>query len=126
MPVHSLNFIPRLQVKNRTELARSIARQLGVEENGVTALYFADTHDWEFVIGEQPLKLIGKDVDQPGLAEWEKSLQSQATDVSERMIALAEKRATADKPVTESQKNYFRVAAMLEELVEGLSSISKP
>jgi hypothetical protein len=84
-------------------------------------LYFADTLDWEFVIGDQSLKAIGKAGDGPGLAALEKAWQSQATETSGRNIALAAKRATADKPVTEPQKNYFRVAAMLEELIDQFS-----
>ena len=46
-------------------------------------------------------------------------------ETSEKLIALAEKRASADKPLTESQKNYIRVAAMLEELVEEFSPKTK-
>jgi hypothetical protein len=102
-----------------------IARQLGVERNGVTAVYFADTHDWELVIGDQPLKAAGAPTDVSDLAEWKKSLQSSATETSEKFIALAEKRAPADKPLTDPQRNYIRVAAMLEELVEVFSPKTK-
>jgi cyclophilin family peptidyl-prolyl cis-trans isomerase len=114
-------FHPPASGQTRRELAQTIARQLGVEHDGVTALYFADTHDWEIVTGDQPLKRIGKPADQAGLEEWEKSLQSQATETSERLIGLAETRATADSPFTEPQKHYLRVAVMLEELVEAFA-----
>jgi cyclophilin family peptidyl-prolyl cis-trans isomerase len=118
-------FHPSAPGQARPELAKTIAQQLSVEQNGVTALYFADTRDWEFVIGDQPLKAIGKSTEEPDLAEWKKSLQSHAADTSEKFIAIAEKRAPADKPLTEPQRNYIRVAAMLEELVEAFSPKTK-
>jgi hypothetical protein len=114
-------FHPSASGQTGVELAKAIAQQLGVEASGVTAVYFADTHDWELVIGGQPLKAISKPTEVSDLAEWKKSLQSRATETSEKLIALAEKRAPADKPLTEAQKNYIRVAAMLEELVEVFS-----
>ena len=114
-------FRPSAPGQSRLGLAKTIAQQLGVERNGVTALYFADTQDWELVIGDQPLKAIGKSAEISDLAEWKKSLQSRATETSEKLIALAEKRAPAGKPLIESQRNYIRVAAMLEELVEVFS-----
>jgi hypothetical protein len=98
-----------------------VAHHFGVERNGVTALYFADTHDWEFVIGDEPLKAVGRPTEVSALADWKKSLQARAAETSEKLIALAEKRASADKPLTEPQKNYIRIAAMLEELVEEFS-----
>jgi len=119
-------FHPSAPGQTRPELAKTIAQQLGVERNGVTALYFADTHDFELVIGDQPLKVVCKPGEASDLAQWEKSLQSRATDTSEKLIALAEKRAPADKPLTEPQRNYIRVAAMLEELVEVFSPKTKP
>jgi hypothetical protein len=102
-------------------LAKTIAQQLGAERNGVTALYFADTHDFELMIGDQPLKVTGRSAEASDFAEWEKTLQTRASETSDKLIALAEKRAPADKPLTEPQKNYIRVAAMLEELVEEFS-----
>ena len=111
-------FEPTGPGQTRPELAETIAQQLGVERNGVTAVYFADTHDWELVIGDQPLKALNKPAGGSDLTELKKSLQSGSADTSERLIALAEKRASADQPVTEPQRNYTRVAAMLEELVE--------
>jgi cyclophilin family peptidyl-prolyl cis-trans isomerase len=111
-------FHPSGGGQTRPELARTVAEQLGVEHDGITGLYFADTGDWEIVIGDQALKKLGKPADEPGLMEWKKLLRWQATETSERLIASAEQRATADKPVTGPQKNYIRVATMLEELVE--------
>jgi hypothetical protein len=119
-------FSPTGPGQNRTELAKTIAQQLGVERTGITALYFADTKDWEFVMGEGPLRTIGKAKDEPSLAEWEKLRQSQSTEASEKWIASAEAIATSDKPVTDAQKNYFRIATMLEELVEVFSPNTKP
>ena len=119
-------FHPSGPAQTRPELAKTIAQQLGVQRNGVTALYFADTHDFELVIGDQPLKAISKSAEASDLAEWEKALQSRATDTSEKLIALAEKRAAADKPLTEPQRNYIRVAAMLEELVKVFSPRTEP
>jgi hypothetical protein len=119
-------FHPSGPGQTRPELAKTIAQQLGVERNGVTALYFADTHDFELVIGDQPLKVIGKSAEASDLAEWEKLLQSRGIDTSGKLIALAEKRAPADKPLTEPQRNYIRVAAMLEELVEVFSPKTEP
>jgi hypothetical protein len=112
-------FHPSAAGQARSELAQMVAHQLGVERNGVTALYFADTHDWEFVIGDEPLKSIGRTTEVSALADWKKSLQARAAETSEKLIALAEKRA--DKSLTEPQKNYIRIAAMLEELVEEFS-----
>jgi len=111
-------FHPSGEGQTRPEVAHLISQQLGVEHDGITGLYFADTRDWEIVIGDEVLKKLGKPANETGLAEWKNSLQSQATETSERLIALAEKRATVDKPVTEPQKNYLRVATMLEELTE--------
>ena len=111
-------FHPSGGGQTRPELARTVAEQLGVAHDGITGLYFADTGDWEIVIGDQVLKKLGKPADEAGLVEWKKSLRLQATETSERLIASAEKRATADKPVTGPQKSYIRVATMLEELVE--------
>ncbi|MBV8102568.1 MAG: peptidylprolyl isomerase [Verrucomicrobia bacterium] len=118
-------FHPSGPGQARSETAKLIAQQLGVERNAVTALYFADTHDWEFAIGDEPLKAISKSTEVSALADWEKSLQAHVTETSERLIALAEKRAPADKPLTEPQKDYIRVAAMLEELVEVFSPKTK-
>jgi len=118
-------FHPSVPRQSRSDLAKLIAQQLGVERNGVTALYFADTHDWELVIGDQPLKAVDKPTGKSDLAEWEKSLQSRAAETSDKLLALAEKKAPADKPLTESQRNYIRVAAMLEELVEVFSPRTK-
>ncbi|HYZ75234.1 MAG TPA: peptidylprolyl isomerase, partial [Chthoniobacterales bacterium] len=114
-------FHPSGPVQARSELAQMIAHQLGVERNGVTAIYFADSHDWEFVIGDEPLKAVTRSTEVSVLTDWKKSLQARVTETSEKLIALAEKRASADKPLTEPQKNYIRVAAMLEELVEEFS-----
>jgi cyclophilin family peptidyl-prolyl cis-trans isomerase len=111
-------FHPSRGGQTRPELARTVAEQLGVEHDGITGLYFADAGDWEIVVGDQALKKLGKPADEAGLVEWKKSLQLQATETSERLIASAEKRGTADKPVTGPQKNYIRVATMLEELVD--------
>jgi hypothetical protein len=71
------------------------------------------------VIGEEPLRTIGKAGDERGLAEWDKSLQSQAKETSEKWIASAGQRA--DKPVTDAQKTYMRIATMLEEIVQAFS-----
>jgi cyclophilin family peptidyl-prolyl cis-trans isomerase len=114
-------FHPSGSRQTRSDVAKLIAQQLGVERNGVTALYFADTRDWELVIGDGPLKAVSKAAEISALAEWKKSLQVRATETSEKLIALAEKRAPADKPLNEAQRNYIRVAAMLEELVEVFS-----
>jgi cyclophilin family peptidyl-prolyl cis-trans isomerase len=118
-------FHPSARGQARSELAQMVAHQLGVERNGVTALYFADTHDWEFVIGDEPLKAVGRPTEVRALADWKKLLEARAAETSEKLIALAEKRASADKPVTEPQKNYIRVAATLEELVEEFSPKTK-
>jgi cyclophilin family peptidyl-prolyl cis-trans isomerase len=118
-------FHPSGPVQARSELTQMIAHQLGVERNGVTAIYFADSHDWEFVIGDEPLKAVSRPTEMSALADWKKSLQARVTETSEKLIALAEKRASADKPLTEPQKNYIRVAAMLEELVEEFSPKTK-
>jgi cyclophilin family peptidyl-prolyl cis-trans isomerase len=117
-------FQPTAPGQSRTELAKTVARQLGVERTGITALYFADTGDWEFVIGEEPLRTIGKAGDQENLAEWEKSLQSQAKETSEKWIASAGQRA--DKPVTDAQKTYMRIATMLEEIVQVFAPKATP
>jgi len=77
------------------------------------------------VIGNQPLKATGKPTEVSDLAEWRKSLQARAAETSEKLIDLAEKRTPADKPLTEIQRNYIRVAAMLEELVEVFSPKTK-
>jgi cyclophilin family peptidyl-prolyl cis-trans isomerase len=111
--------------ETRSDSAKAIAQQLGVEQNGVTALYFADTHDWELMIGDEPLKAISKSTEISDLADWKKSLQSRAAATSDKLIALAEKSAPADKPVNEAQRHYIRVAAMLEELVEVFSPKTK-
>ena len=118
-------FHPSGSGQTRSDLAKTIARQLGAERNGVTALYFADTHDWELVIGDEPLKAISNPTEVSDLAEWNNSLQARATETSDKLIALAEKRAPADKPLTEPQRNYIRVAAMLEDLVEEFSPKTK-
>jgi cyclophilin family peptidyl-prolyl cis-trans isomerase len=119
-------FDPTGPGQTRPELAETIAQQLGVERNGVTALYFADTDDWELVIGDQPLKAVSKPAGGPDLTELKKALLTGAAEASERLIALAEKRASPDKPVTEPQRNYIRVAAMLEQLVEAFAPKTKP
>jgi hypothetical protein len=77
------------------------------------------------VIGDEPLKAVGRPTEVRALADWKKLLEARAAETSEKLIALAEKRASADKPVTEPQKNYIRVAAMLEELVEEFSPKTK-
>jgi cyclophilin family peptidyl-prolyl cis-trans isomerase len=118
-------FHPTGPGQTRPELAETIAQQLGVERNGVTAVYFADSHDWELVIGDQPVKALSKPGDSADVTELKKSLQSGAADTSERLIALAEKRASADRPITEPQRNYIRIAAMLEELVEEFAPKTK-
>jgi cyclophilin family peptidyl-prolyl cis-trans isomerase len=115
-------FHPAGPGQSRPDLAKAIAQELRVEQNGVTALYFADTHDWELVIGDEPLKTVRPDAGSD-LADWKKLLPSRAAATSEKLIALAEKRA--DQPVTEAQRNYIRVAAMLEELVEAFSPKTK-
>jgi cyclophilin family peptidyl-prolyl cis-trans isomerase len=112
-------FEPSAPGQSRTELAKTVARQLGVERTGITALYFADTADWEFVMGEELLRKIGKAGDDHGLAEWQNSLQSQAKLASEKWIASAEQKA--DKPLTDPQKTYMRIATMLEEIVQAFS-----
>jgi cyclophilin family peptidyl-prolyl cis-trans isomerase len=117
-------FHPSGAGQTRSDLAKTIAQQLGVERNGVTALYFADAHNWELVIGDEPLKAVST-TEISDLADWKKSLQSRATEASDKLIALAEKRAPADKPLNEGQRNYIRVAAMLEELVEVFSPKTK-
>jgi len=119
-------FHPSGPGQARSELAQTIARQLGVERDGVTALYFADTHDWELVVGNQPAKTVSKTAEISDLRDWEKSVLSRAAEISQKLIEAAEKRAVADKPVTESQRNYIRVAAMLEELVEAFSPKANP
>jgi cyclophilin family peptidyl-prolyl cis-trans isomerase len=117
-------FEPTAAGQSRTELAKTVARQLGVERTGITALYFADTADWEFAMGAEPLRSIGKAGDEPSLAEWQKSLQSQAKQTSEKWIISAEQRS--DKPVTDAQKTYMRTATMLEEIVEVFSPKTTP
>jgi cyclophilin family peptidyl-prolyl cis-trans isomerase len=117
-------FEPTGPGQSRTDLAKAVARQLGVERTGITALYFADTADWEFVMGEELLRKIGKAGDDHSLAEWQKSLQSQAKQASEKWIASAEQRA--DKPVTDAQKTYMRIATMLEEIVQAFSPKATP
>jgi cyclophilin family peptidyl-prolyl cis-trans isomerase len=112
-------FEPSAPGQSRTELAKTVARQLGVERSGITALYFADTADWEFVMGEELLRKIGKAGDDHSLAEWQNSLQSQAKQASEKWIASAEQRA--DKPLTDPQKTYMRIATMLEEIGQTFS-----
>jgi cyclophilin family peptidyl-prolyl cis-trans isomerase len=112
--------------QTRSELAKTIARQLGVEGDGVTALYFSDTHDWELVVGNQPAKTVSKTAEISDVSDWEKSAQSCAAETSQKLIEAAEKRAVTDKPVTESQRNYIRVAVMLEELVEAFSPKASP
>jgi cyclophilin family peptidyl-prolyl cis-trans isomerase len=112
-------FEPSAPGQSRTELAKTVARQLGVERTGITALYFADTADWEFVMGEELLRKISKAGDDHSLAEWQNSLQSQAKQASEKWIASAEQRA--DKPLTDPQKTYMRIASMLEEIVQTFS-----
>lgn len=117
-------FQPTAPGQSRTDLAKAVAGQLGVERTGITALYFADTADWEFVMGEELLRKIGKAGDQESLAEWEKSLQSQANETSGKWIASAGQRA--DKPVTDAQKTYMRIATMLEEIVQAFSPKATP
>ena len=112
-------FGPTAPGQSRSELAKVVARQLGIERTGITALYFADSNDWEFVMGDEALQTIGKTGGDTGLAEWEKSLQSQAKEVSEKWITSAEQKA--DKPVTDPQKTYMRIATMLEEIVQTFS-----
>jgi cyclophilin family peptidyl-prolyl cis-trans isomerase len=112
-------FEPTGPGQSRTDLAKAVARQLGVERIGITALYFADTADWEFVMGEEPLRKIGKAGDDQSLAEWQNSLQSQAKQASEKWIASAGQRA--DKPLTDPQKTYMRIATMLEEIIQAFS-----
>ena len=97
---------------------RITARELGVEHTGITALYFADNQDWEIVWGEQPLNAASEPMDGGRVVEWQKSLQAQGAEASKALIADAEKRASADNPVTDAQRNYIRVAVMLEKLVE--------
>src|SRR5258708_39124716 len=53
-------FQPTAPGQSRTELAKTVARQLGVERTGITALYFADTSDWRFVEEEDPLRTTAK------------------------------------------------------------------
>jgi cyclophilin family peptidyl-prolyl cis-trans isomerase len=118
-------FHPTGPGQARPELAETIAQQLGVERNGVTAVYFADNHDWELVIGDLPLKAVSNSADGPDLPELKKALLSGAAEAGERLIALAEKRASPDKPVTEAQRNYIRIAAMLEELVQAFAPKAK-
>jgi cyclophilin family peptidyl-prolyl cis-trans isomerase len=118
-------FHPSGPVQTPPELAQTIANQLGARQKGVTAIYFADTHDWEFVIGDEPLKALSELTEASSMADWEKSLRVSVAQTSEKLIALAEKRAPADKPVSDAQKNYIRVAAMLEQLVEEFSPKTK-
>jgi cyclophilin family peptidyl-prolyl cis-trans isomerase len=118
-------FHPSEAGQTRSEAAKLIAQQLGDERNGVTALYIADTHDWEFAMGDEPLKAVSKSKELSTLADWEKSLQARMSETSDKLIGLAEKNAPAAKPLTEAQKNYIRVAAMLEELVEEFSPKTK-
>jgi predicted nucleic acid-binding Zn-ribbon protein len=82
-------------------------------------------HDWELVIGDEPLKAVSRAAEISDLADWKKSLQSRATETSDKLVAVAEKRAPADKPLNEAQRNYIRVATMLEELVEVFSPKTK-
>src|SRR5260370_39643440 len=71
-------FQPTAPGQSRIELANTVARQLGVDRTGITELYFADTSDWEFVLGDEALRTIGKARDERALPEWEKSWESQA------------------------------------------------
>jgi cyclophilin family peptidyl-prolyl cis-trans isomerase len=119
-------FHPSVAGQTRSGFAKTTARELGVEHTGITAVYFAETQDWEIVIGEQTLKAVGKPLDEASAVEWQKSLQAQAAETSKQLIATAEKRATADNPVTEAQRNYIRVAAMLEELIEAFAPKPTP
>jgi hypothetical protein len=78
------------------------------------------------VMGDELLKTASKPTETSALADWEKSLRARVTETSEKLIALAEKRAPADRPLTEPQRNYIRVAAMLEELIEVFSPRTEP
>ncbi|MBV9272501.1 MAG: peptidylprolyl isomerase [Verrucomicrobia bacterium] len=97
-----------------SEAVRVIAQQLGVNQTGITALYFGDTQHWEILVGDQ----LKKSGDADGLQAWKQSIESRAAEAGVKMIAVAEKNASKDEPLTEAQRHYFRVAMMLEELVE--------
>jgi len=112
------SFHAAASTPTRGDLARVTSRQLGVNHTGVTAIYFGDTQDWEILVGDQLWDRLNESGDAAGFQAWKQSIESRARETSAKMIAAAEKNTTSDKPVTDAQKHYFRVAMMLEELVE--------
>jgi cyclophilin family peptidyl-prolyl cis-trans isomerase len=115
------SFYTTASTPTRSDLVRVISQQLGVNHTGVTAIYFGDTQDWEILVGDQLWARLNESGDAAGFQAWEQSIESRATENGAKMIAAAEKNTTSDKPVTDAQKHYFRVAMMLEELVEAFA-----
>jgi hypothetical protein len=121
MPELSAPFHTAASTPTRSDLVRVISEQLGVNHTGVTAIYFGDTQDWEILVGDQLWDRLNESGDAVGFQVWKQSLESRATETSAKMIAAAQKNTTKDKPVTDAQKHYFRVAMMLAELVEAFA-----
>jgi hypothetical protein len=100
------------------------AKKLGLTQDGVVALYFADTGKWSLWIGDQ---LANRFTGRPGTPDQlmldgsfhraKQDLFAAAKAQAERYTADAVKTLPPDKPLTGAQRIKFQIDAMLDALI---------
>jgi hypothetical protein len=104
-------FVPSVPGQKPGEVAESLARSLGIAQEGVLAIYFADIDTWGLWIGDSQRKHFTGSA----LEDAKQALYT----------AEATKAATPDKPVTAAQKIKYSVDAVLDALILKLEPMTR-
>jgi len=109
-------FVPETAGQKPGAAAASIARSLGIVQDGVLAVYFADIDSWSLWIGDSRIDRFKGS----SLHDAKKALLTAAEAQAEIYTAEAKKAATPDKPVTSAQIIKYKVDAVIDALIQKL------
>lgn len=117
-------FSPATPAQRPGQAAASLVRELGLGDDGILAVYYADVDKWGLWIGSRHVsQFMGRsgtvaDFTKDGtFHEAKQALLANARKQADIYTAEAEKSATPEKPVTSAQKAKYAVDAVLDALI---------
>jgi len=118
-------YEPETPGQRPIDAVSDLARQLGVRDEGILAVWFSDTGKWSLWIADRLIPtLLGGQVPadttarESAIKEAKMAFVAAANAQGEQFIAEAAKTATPEKPLTDAQKLKLHVDAMLDGLIE--------
>ena len=108
-------FAPTVDRETSAEFARKLARSLGLHENGVLAVYFADKDQWLVWVGDTLVRAFNPDRER--MDDIKNALYQAVKAQAAEYTAQARKLRGPDKPLTPADLAKYSVDAMLDILV---------